>query len=93
MKTLQDLYNEIMGNDELKKAFIEAMKTDSIKAFLEAQGCDASLEEVDEFLKGKTAENGSLQLSEEELSEVAGGTEDNGLAMFDRSQTFVWQCC
>ena len=95
MKTLQDLYNEIMGNDDLKKEFVGAMKNDGIKAFLEAQGCDASLEEVDEFLKGKASEKGSLKISEDELSKIAGGTwvPDTMNHPMSQSQTCFLECC
>ena len=74
MKTLQELYKEILQSDELKKAFVEAVKTDSVKDFLEAQGCDATLEEANEFLKAKAEEDNPLELSKENLDLIAGGT-------------------
>ena len=74
MKTLQELYKEILQSDELKKAFVEAVKTDSVKDFLEAQGCDSTLEEANEFLKAKAEEDNPLELSKENLDLIAGGT-------------------
>ena len=58
MKTLQELYNEIKASDELKKDFVEAMKSDSVR----------------EFLEEKAAEASPLELSPEQLSRVAGGS-------------------
>lgn len=75
MKTLQDLYNEIMDNDAEKKAFVEAMKADAIEDFLRQHDCDATAEEIGEFLESKAAEDSPLELSMDELAEVAGGTE------------------
>ena len=33
MKTIQELYNEVMGNDELKAKFIEAANAGKQEAF------------------------------------------------------------
>ena len=73
MKTLQEFYNEVTGSDELKKAFVEAMKTNSVKEFLESHGCAATPEEVGEFLAEKAAGDKPLELSPEQLAKVAGG--------------------
>ncbi len=69
MKTLQELYNEIIGSEELKKAYLEATKGDKIAEFLKAQGCEAKVEEIKAFLK----ERGDQELSDAELDSVAGG--------------------
>lgn len=69
MKTLQELYAEIIGNDELKKAYLEAAKGGKIAEFMKANGCDATAEEIKAFLKEKA----NQELSEEELDNVAGG--------------------
>ncbi|MDO4405106.1 MAG: hypothetical protein Q4C09_08730 [Atopobiaceae bacterium] len=39
MKTAQELYSEIIASDELKKAFVEAMKADELGDFLKAHDC------------------------------------------------------
>ena len=69
MKTLQELYDEIMVSDELKAAFAEAAKGGKAEEFLKAQGCEATAEELTAFLKGRTSD----ELSDEELNNVAGG--------------------
>lgn len=70
MKSLQDLYSEIIGSDELKKAFAEAAKGGKVADFLKARGCEATAEEINAFLKGKADQ----PLSDAELDSVAGGT-------------------
>lgn len=69
MKTLQELYTEIIGSDELKKAYLEAAKGGKIAEFLKAQGCEASVEEIKGFLKEKA----NQELSDADLDNVAGG--------------------
>ena len=69
MKTLQQLYTEIMGSDELKKAFVEAGKSGKVMDFLKAHGCEATAEDIKAFLKEKADQ----PLSDDELDNVAGG--------------------
>ena len=69
MKTLQELYTEIMGSDELKKAFVEAAKGGKVADFLKANGCEATAEEIKAFLQEKADQ----PLSDEELDSAAGG--------------------
>ena len=69
MKALQELYAEIIGNDELKKAYLEAAKGGRVAEFLKAQGCETTAEEIGAFLKEKA----QGQLSDAELDSVAGG--------------------
>ena len=69
MKTLQDLYTEIMSSDEQKRAFVEAAKGGKLEDYLRASGCEATLEDVQVFLKEKS----EAQLSDEELDNAAGG--------------------
>ena len=74
MKTMQELYDEIMGNEELKKEFLDSGKSkETIEAFLKAQGCNVTIEEFAEFLKEKSETNG--EMSKEELKAIAGGGE------------------
>ena len=75
MKTLQEFYKEVTASDELKKAFVEAMKTNSVKEFLESHDCGATLEEVREYLEEKAAGDRPLELTPEQLAKVAGGVE------------------
>ncbi len=71
MKTIQELYNEIMGNQELKDQFIEAANDGKLEAFLKEHGCEATAEEVAAFLKAKSEEDAPLSL--DELENSAGG--------------------
>ena len=71
MKTIQELYSEIMANQELKAQFIEAAKAGKQEAFLKEHGCEATLEEVKTFLEAKQQEDAPLSL--DELDNAAGG--------------------
>lgn len=71
MKTLEELYQEVLPSDELKNAFAEAMQKNSAEAFLKANGCEAAKEELKAFLLEKQNE-----LTEEELDSVSGGISD-----------------
>ena len=70
MKTLEELYKEVMASEELKKEFVEAAKTkDSLTAWLKKHDCGATLEELGAFLKEKR--EGEMQ--DDEVEAVAGG--------------------
>ena len=71
MKTIQELYDEVMANGELKARFIEAARDGKAEAFLKEQGCEATMEEVSAFLKEKSQEDAPLSL--DELENAAGG--------------------
>ena len=71
MKTIQELYNEIVVSKELKEQFIEAVKAGKQEAFLKEHGCEATLEEVAAFLKAKAEEDAPLSM--DELENSAGG--------------------
>ena len=71
MKTLEELYTEVMGNEELKAAFVAAMKEKRVGEFLKAHGCDVGKEEMIAFAKMKHGANG--EISDEELDSVVGG--------------------
>ncbi len=71
MKTLQELYNEVIQSDELKKEFLEAGKNGKAEEFIKAHGCDATLDEIKAFLENLTKSD--KELSADELENVAGG--------------------
>ena len=71
MKTLQELYNEVIASEELKKEFLEAGKNGKAEEFIKAHGCDATLDEIKAFLENLTKTD--KKLSAEELENVAGG--------------------
>ena len=72
MKTIQELYSEVMESQELKEQFIEAAKAGKQEAFLKEHGCEATLEEVKAFLEAKQQEDAPLSV--DELENAAGGT-------------------
>ena len=71
MKTLQELYNEVIASDELKKEFLEAGKNGKAEEFIKAHGCDATMDEIKVFLEEQA--KADKELSAEELENVAGG--------------------
>ena len=71
MKTIQELYNEVVASEELKAQFIEAANIGKQEEFLKAHGCEATLEEVKAFLDAKQNEDAPLSL--DELENAAGG--------------------
>ena len=72
MKSIQELYSEVMGSQELKEQFIEAAKAGKQEEFLKEHGCEATMEEVQAFLEAK--QNEDAPLSVDELENAAGGT-------------------
>ena len=74
MKTIQELYSEVIVSDEQKKALVEAMKANKLEDFLKAHGCEATVEEVQEYIEAKAAEDAPIELSDDELKLVAGGS-------------------
>ena len=74
MKSLQELYDEVKGDDALKKSFVEAMREGAVEDFLREHGCEATSEELSEFLEGTARENDPIELSSDVLDAVAGGT-------------------
>ena len=71
MKTIQELYNEIMASKELKAQFIDAAKAGKQEEFLKEHGCEATLEDVKAFLEAKQNEDAPLSVNE--LENAAGG--------------------
>lgn len=71
MKTLQELYNEVMNSDVLKTEFLTLTTPEQVVAFAEKNGCPATLEEIKSFFEEQSAAAG--ELSDEKLAMVAGG--------------------
>lgn len=69
--TIEALYKKIIASDELKSAFVEAVKAQKLGDFLKTQGCEATEAEVVDFLK--SLRKGEGELADDELSSVAGG--------------------
>ena len=71
MKTMQELYNEVMADKELKVQFLAAANAGRLEAFLKEHGCEATVEEVKNFLEAKANEDAPLSF--DELENAAGG--------------------
>ena len=71
MKTLQELYAEVMSSEELKKEFLTLKAPEDIVAFAAKNGCTATLDEIKAFFEEKAKAAG--ELSEDDLAQVAGG--------------------
>ncbi len=69
MKTLEQLYQEIVKSDELKKAFSNAAKESRVEEFAKEHGCEATKADVISFMKSLKEQD----LSEDDLDKVAGG--------------------
>ena len=99
MKTMQELYSEIVASDELKSAFVEAKKENKLEDFLKAQGCEATVEEVEEFIETKATEDTSIELSDDELRQIAGGSFVDSVECSHKgntcncSDTCIRDCC
>ena len=77
--TIEALYKRIIASDELKSAFVEAVKAQKLGDFLKAQGCEATEAEVVDFIK--SLRKGEGELADDELSAVAGGCNSNSMTV------------
>ena len=71
MATLEEVYQQVLGDDGERAAFVEAAKAGTVQAFAAERGCQATEQEVADFLKEVSTREG--ELSEAELEGVAGG--------------------
>ena len=71
MKTLQELYMEVMSNEELKKQFVEVAKSNKQLDFIKGHGCDTTLDELKVFIEEKANEDKPLNVNE--LENAVGG--------------------
>ena len=53
MKTLQELYTEVMNSDALKTEFLALTTPEQVVAFAEKNGCNATVEEIMTFFEEK----------------------------------------
>lgn len=58
MKTMEELFKEVLANDKLKEEAVKAIKADKLADFLKAHNCNASVDEVIAFVKAKAEEAG-----------------------------------
>ena len=71
MKSLQMLYSEIIANEELKKAFTDAAKNNTVVQFAKANGVETTIYEIKAFLEDKRRSD--AELSADDLENAAGG--------------------
>ena len=69
MKNIEALYKEVMENEALKAEFAIAYREGNVSEFLKKHDCDATAEEVSEYVNGVKDE----ALSLDDLDNVAGG--------------------
>jgi len=72
MISINELYQELKNNNELRSKFLEAYGKGEIEGFLKDNDCDATADEALKYIEQETR-SGSPELSDEELSLVAGG--------------------
>ena len=70
MKTVEELYREVLASEALKKEFL-ALRPEEIEGFAAKYGCEAKLDEIRAFFEAKRNEPG--ELSDAEMNQVAGG--------------------
>ena len=73
-KTIAEIYDEVVASEELTQEYLAAEQQgeEAILAFAAAHGCEATAEEVQEFVEAKLAEEGEIGL--DDLEQVAGGS-------------------
>ena len=69
MKSMETLHQEILENEELKTAFITALKENTIEDFLKSNGCEGTTADVMIFMNSKK----EGELSDDDMEKVAGG--------------------
>ena len=87
MKTMEDIYKDVMASEEQKNELSEAAKEKaSLESFLKKYECDASADDFVTFLEEKFASN----LNEDALDAVAGGAMHQVGASVRRKEGAHW---
>ena len=71
MKSLQMLYSEIIASEEMKKAFTDAAKNNTVVQFAKANGVETTVDEIKALLDEKRKSD--AELSADDLENAAGG--------------------
>lgn len=82
MKTLEELLKEIGENEALKTEFEAAADSDKLVDFLKKNDCEATVEELVEYVLSNKPEG--AELDEEELESVAGGRDKKCVTLFGK---------
>ena len=79
MATLEEVYQKVLADEGERAAFVEAANGGAVQAFLAERGCEATEQQVADFLKDVATREG--ELSEAELAGVAGGCNSDEAAV------------
>ena len=61
METIEELFQEMLDDEDLRASFAQALESDRLEAFLQESGCEAAPSEVREALEGMFREvNGGM---------------------------------
>ena len=71
MKTIKDLYDEVMADENLQREYVSAAENDRVDEFLKTHGCGAYAEDLEKFFAEMTEKSG--ELDDDELDNVAAG--------------------
>ena len=71
MKTIEEIYAEIIANDDMKAVLAGALANGTVGDFLASYDVDGTVEEFAEYCANMGSE--TTAVSEEELAGVAGG--------------------
>ena len=77
MKTMEQFWSEISTNEELAEKLEQIASEQELEALLKENEVDCTEEQFNEFILAKAKESG--ELTDEELSAVAGGDECVGI--------------
>lgn len=85
MKTLEELYNEMLTSDDLKAELAGVDGIEAVVDFLHRHGCDATWDEYQAFM---LKQRDSREMTDEELEQVAGGS----VGTIITSALMFWSC-
>ena len=69
MKTIEELFKEVVASKDLTNKLVQAVKNKRLEAFMKEHGCNATKENAIEFGKAKLAA-GELPLPEELIEKL-----------------------
>ena len=79
MKTIEELYKEVIASEELKKTVSEIKDMSAVADFLKEHGCEATVNEFVEFIQSQS----EGEIEDDVVAEVAGGFPQFGFRLED----------
>lgn len=75
MKTIDELYREVMADGALLQEYLSAAENGGVEDFLKAHECAATAQELAEFINGGcgSGDEPRGELSDDELDDIAAG--------------------